>query len=128
MCAGGIPIANTTNPVDVVNAALDIQKFMLEFAEAKRRDGLPYFEVRLGVHTGPVVAGIIGERKFAYDIWGDAVNIASRMESSGEPGKVNISGTTYELVKDSFDCTHRGKVEAKYKGAVDMYFVNGRVH
>ena len=83
------------------------------------------FEIRIGVHTGPVVAGIVGVKKFAYDIWGNTVNIASRMESSGEPGKVNISGPTYEIIKDKFECTHRGKIEAKNKGMIDMYFVKG---
>ena len=76
------------------------------------------------MHTGPLVAGIVGVKKFAYDIWGDTVNTASRMESSGEVGKVNISGTTYELVKDKFTCLHRGKVQAKGKGEIDMYFVS----
>jgi class 3 adenylate cyclase len=71
-----------------------------------------------------VVAGIVGKIKFAYDIWGDTVNLASRMESSGEPGRINISGATYELVKDRFHCTHRGKIKAKNKGEVDMYFVD----
>jgi class 3 adenylate cyclase len=79
--------------------------------------------VRIGVHTGPVVAGIVGVKKFAYDIWGDTVNTAARMESSGEAGKVNISGTTYELVKNTFACTQRGKISAKGKGEIDMYFV-----
>jgi class 3 adenylate cyclase len=75
------------------------------------------------MHTGPVVAGIVGTKKFAYDIWGDTVNLASRMESSGEPGKVNISGSTFEQVKGKFTCSHRGKIYAKNKGEVDMYFV-----
>lgn len=78
--------------------------------------------MRIGVHTGPVVAGIVGVKKFQYDIWGDTVNTASRMESSGEPGKVNISMTTMELVRDKFICTHRGKISAKGKGEIDMFF------
>jgi len=84
-----------------------------------------FFECRLGIHTGPVIAGIVGTKKFAYDIWGDTVNVASRMESGGQVGKVNISGSTYDLVKDIFECEYRGKIAAKNKGEVDMYFVNG---
>ncbi|MCX6271856.1 MAG: adenylate/guanylate cyclase domain-containing protein [Bacteroidetes bacterium] len=120
MCAGGLPVPNKTNAADIVNAALEIRDFML-----KRKSGMnnPGFEIRIGVHTGTVVAGIVGIIKFAYDIWGDTVNIASRMESSGEPGKVNISGATYELVKSRFTCTYRGKVQAKSKGEIDMYFI-----
>lgn len=87
--------------------------------------GLSYFELRLGIHTGPVVAGIVGIKKFAYDLWGDTLNTASRMESSREVGKLNISGAIYELVKDKFTCIYRGKVEAKNKGLIDMYFVEG---
>jgi class 3 adenylate cyclase/Tfp pilus assembly protein PilF len=127
MCAGGLPVANQTNPLDVVNAALDIQDFMLKLKEERKAIGKPYFEIRLGIHTGHVVAGVVGTRKFQYDIWGDTVNLASRMESSGEVGKVNISQTTFEHVKTHFDCTHRGKISAKNKGAIDMYFVNGRL-
>ena len=123
MCAGGLPVANTTNAVDVVNAALEIQNFMLEHLEQRKREGKELFEIRIGIHTGAVVAGIVGVKKFAYDIWGDTVNIASRMESSGEAGKVNISGKTFELVKEKFKCEHRGKISAKNKGEIDMYFV-----
>jgi class 3 adenylate cyclase len=79
--------------------------------------------MRIGITTGPVVAGIVGEKKFAYDIWGDTVNTAARMEQSGHEGKINISGITYELIKDEFECTHRGKISAKNKGEMDMYFV-----
>jgi len=125
MCAAGIPTANDTNPVDAVKAGLAMQEFMHQWKEEKIAQGEPYFELRLGIHTGPLVAGVVGKNKFAYDIWGDAVNLAARMESSGEVGKVNISGGTYELVKEHFDCTYRGKIEAKNKGEVDMYFVNG---
>jgi class 3 adenylate cyclase len=82
------------------------------------------WRLRIGIHTGPVVAGVVGKQRFAYDIWGDAVNIASRMESSGEPGRINISQATHELVKDTYPCEHRGKLEVKSIGAVAMYFVS----
>jgi class 3 adenylate cyclase len=123
MCAGGLPVVNKTHAEDVVNAALEIQQFMHRHLEERKKSGKEIFEIRIGIHTGTVVAGIVGVKKFAYDIWGDTVNIASRMESSGEAGKVNISGTTYELVKDKFNCIHRGKIQAKNKGEIDMYFV-----
>lgn len=127
MCAGGIPAENDSNPFDAVEAALEIKEFMDRTWEERKREGREYWQLRIGIHTGEVVAGVVGNKKFAYDIWGDAVNTASRMESSGEPGRVNISGSTYELVKDHYECSHRGKVYAKNKGEIDMYFVNGKI-
>jgi class 3 adenylate cyclase len=123
MCASGLPVLNYTHAVDLVNAAFEIRDFMLARKNEKEsRKEIP-FELRIGIHTGPVVAGIVGVKKFQYDIWGDTVNLAARMESSGEAGKINISGSTYQLVKDQFACTYRGKIQAKNKGDIDMYFV-----
>lgn len=125
MAAGGVPVRNKTNPIDTILAAIEIQHFMEELQKKKAEEGKPAWELRLGIHTGEVIAGVVGKKKFAYDIWGDTVNTASRMESSGEPGKINISGETYELVKEYFECEYRGKIPAKNKGEVDMYYVKG---
>jgi len=127
MCAGGIPVANNTNAFDVVRAGLEIKQFMETLREERKALGKDYWELRIGIHTGSVIAGVVGTHKFAYDIWGDAVNTASRMESSGVPGEVNISGSTYELIMDKFKCTYRGKIGAKNKGEIDMYFVEDEI-
>lgn len=124
MAVGGAPAANGTHAVDSVVAALEIQRFMIELAEKKKKQNQPCWQLRLGIHTGPLVAGVIGREKFAYDVWGDTVNTASRLESSGVAGRINISGATYEQVKDCFVCEYRGKISAKHKGEIDMYFVN----
>jgi class 3 adenylate cyclase len=123
MCAGGIPNPNITHPVDMVLAGLDIQRYMEKMKSIKIAEGKPYWELRLGIHTGSLVTGVVGKKKFAYDIWGDTVNTASRTESSGVTGMVNISETTYNLVADFFVCEYRGKIAAKNKGELDMYLI-----
>ncbi len=125
MCVGGLPLRNKSNPIDTTLAGLEIQRFVKQYNEQRQSDGLPVWELRLGIHTGPVIAGVIGTKKFAYDIWGDAVNTASRMETSAEPGKVNISGVTYNLIEEYFDCEYRGKIAVKNIGEIDMYYVLG---
>lgn len=127
MCAGGIPEKNRTNPVEVILAALEMKAYMTRLKETSELQGMKYWDIRIGIHTGTVVAGVVGQKKLSYDIWGDTVNTASRMESSGEAGKINISGTTYEFVKEFFHCEYRGKMPVKYKGELEMYFVNGIV-
>ncbi|MBN8221679.1 MAG: HAMP domain-containing protein [Spirochaetes bacterium] len=123
MCAGGVPEANRTHAIDACLAALEIQAFMNQMKEIKHQQGFPYWELRLGINTGPLVAGVVGHKKFAYDVWGDTVNTASRMESSGLAGEINISHSTYDLVQKWFVCEHRGRVSAKNKGEIDMYLL-----
>lgn len=122
MCAGGIPFETDDHAYQVILAALDIIDFV-EQSNNRLLDDQINFKVRVGVNSGSIVAGIVGTKKFAYDIWGDTVNIASRMESNSETGKINISENTYQLVKEQFSCKYRGEIQVKNKGMMKMYFV-----
>ncbi|MFP4025922.1 MAG: adenylate/guanylate cyclase domain-containing protein, partial [Thiohalospira sp.] len=125
MCAGGIPEKNRTNPVEVVLAAMEMQQYMKSLKMKTEEGNRQIWDLRIGVDTGPVVAGVLGRKKITYDIWGGTVNTASRMEASGQAGKINITENTYMLIKDFFICQYRGKMPVKYKGEIDMYFVEG---
>jgi len=123
VAAGGLPDKNSATVHNVIEAAIAMQQIIEVLKQERISAGKPYFELRIGIHTGPVVAGVVGVKKFQYDIWGDTVNLAARMEQSGVPGKINISRHTYELIKDQFHCVFRGRIEAKNKGQIEMYFV-----
>ncbi|MBX2905243.1 MAG: hypothetical protein KF744_04345 [Taibaiella sp.] len=127
MAVCGLPDPVEDHAKKVVCAALDIRDFIEDRKKMKRSVGEISFDIRIGINSGRVVAGIVGTQKYAYDIWGDTVNTASRLESSGEIGKVNISAATHALVQDAFECTFRGNIEAKGKGAIDMYFVDRKI-
>lgn len=127
MCVAGLPVKNSTHCIDAVNGALEIRDFMAQYKRDKIAQKETFFEIRIGIHTGPVVAGIVGVDKFAYDIWGSTVNIASRLESSSEPHKINISKDFYEQIKDQYDCTLRGNFPVKGLGEIPMYYVNNKL-
>lgn len=121
MCAGGVPDNDSANPIEVVLVGLE----MIAYVSERRASKEGFWNIRVGINTGPVISGHLGNIKKVFDIWGDTVNTASRMESGGEPGRVNVSESTYQRIRDFFDCEYRGKMPVKYKGEVDMYFVNG---
>ena len=128
MCAGGIPTPNPHHVENMVLASIEIKDFVISYNKQRKENGLEPWDIRIGIHTGPVVAGVVGKKKYAYDIWGSTVNIASRMESNGEPGQVNISSSVYELIKDKYNCRYRGKIYAKNVGEIDMYFLDGEIN
>ncbi len=124
ICASGLSDKNAS-PSDMVKAALQIQDFLLHLKAERMSQGLPYFEARVGIHTGPVVAGVVGEKKFAYDIWGDTVNTAARVEQACDPGRVNVSESTYWKAKYEFEWLPRGVISTKNKAPMEMYYVTG---
>jgi len=125
MAAGGVPIRNKSNPIDTTLAALEMQRAVKELNQAREKINLTPWELRIGIHSGALIAGVVGIKRLAYDIWGDTVNVAARMESTGEINKVNISESTYEAIAEFFVTEYRGKIEVKYKGNITMYFVHG---
>ncbi|MGB5203848.1 adenylate/guanylate cyclase domain-containing protein [Eudoraea sp.] len=124
MCAGGLPFPIEDHAIKMVKAAFEILEFVEDAKSGETEDGLS-FNIRIGINTGPLVAGVVGSKKFSYDIWGDTVNVASRMETNSKTGKINISEHTFELVKDEFNCEYRGEIAVKNRGKMKMYFVNG---
>ena len=125
MFAGGLPFPTEDHASKTVNAALEIAEFVALTKKNEKAIKMT-FDIRVGINTGPVVAGVVGTKKFAYDIWGDTVNIAARMESNSEAGKINVSQNTYELIKNDFDCEYRGEIGVKNKGMMKMYFVKSK--
>ncbi|MEY4906094.1 MAG: hypothetical protein RLZZ292_3909 [Bacteroidota bacterium] len=123
ICAGGLPNANTTHPLDIARVAIDFQVFMQRYKQQRELEKRPFFEMRIGIHTGSLVAGVVGTTKFVYDIWGDTVNTAARLEQNGKVGKINLSEETYQRIQSTYACTYRGKYEVKHKGAIAMYFL-----
>jgi class 3 adenylate cyclase len=128
MCAGGIPVQNETHALDIIKAAFKIMKFIEKRYQEKQAEGQEYWRARIGINLGPAITGVVGSRKFTYDIWGDTVNTAARMESSGAPGRVNISQTIYDQLKGNpaYSFEDRGAIEAKGKGLIPMYFISER--
>lgn len=123
MCVSGVPEGKESHAKNMVSAAFEIRDFVRERAQKLKSEGKSFLEMRIGIHSGTLVAGVVGSKKFAFDVWGDAVNIAARMEQSGQPGEINISEDFYRLIKDDFQCEYRGDIEAKNKGKLKMYFV-----
>lgn len=124
MCAGGLPDGGGSQMQDMTEAALEMQQWLKNWNEERIALKLPQYEARIGIHCGPLVAGVVGSRKFAFDIWGDTVNVAARIEQAGERGRVNVSGDAYKVIQNLYECSYRGKIAVKNKGEIDMYFID----
>jgi class 3 adenylate cyclase len=124
MCVGGLPKENESNAMDAVKAAHDIIAFVEETRQ-NPPEGVTPFNIRIGINSGPLVAGVVGTKKFQYDIWGDTVNVASRMEANCEPNQINVSENVFELLKNSLNFTYRGKIDVKNRGKMKMYYLDG---
>jgi len=124
LCAGGLPETNRTHAIDACLAALQMQAFIRNANRQREKLRLPSWELRIGVNSGSVIAGVVGQRRFTYDIWGNSVNVAQRLEEACEPGRVNVSASTLHHVARLFQTEPRGQVDVKHIGAVDMYFLD----
>jgi class 3 adenylate cyclase/Tfp pilus assembly protein PilF len=123
MCAGGLPFPSSDHALEMTLAAFEIAQFV-EDTKKEKDANIAHFDIRLGINTGPIIAGVVGTKKFSYDIWGDTVNVASRMESASEVGRINVAEETFQLIKNAFNCEYRGEIDVKNKGLMKMYFVN----
>ncbi|GIX42698.1 MAG: hypothetical protein KatS3mg129_2431 [Leptospiraceae bacterium] len=123
MCVGGLPEENFSHPVDICLCALEMRKVIKEIPFLLSDEFKPLWNLRIGIHTGSVIAGVIGKTRFTYDVWGDTVNLSSRLEHSSEPGKINISKSLYDKINSFFDCSYRGRIYVKGKGEIDMYYL-----
>lgn len=128
MCAAGVPITNNSHATDAVKAAVEMVTFLEEWNHTREENGQIRFDARIGIHTGPIIAGVVGIKKFAYDIWGDTVNVAARMESKSEAQRINISQSTYDLIKEEFSCHSRGSLDVKNMKDLEMYYVDTLSH
>lgn len=123
MCVSGIPVPYEEHAANMIRAAIECREFVNQEAMERQKLNLPFLHMRIGIHTGPLVAGVVGSHKFSYDVWGDTVNIAARMEQSGATNQINVSEKVYQLAKEVFEFEYRGEIEAKNKGRMAMYFV-----
>ena len=124
MCASGLPAESRGHAIRICLAALEIQNYLARSNDKREKMRMQRWDMRIGIHTGPVIAGVVGERKFTYDIWGDSVNVAALMEQNSEPGRINISETTHQQVGEIFEIENRGSINTGKKGDLPMYFLN----